>query len=159
MAGANSPGRTPGLCRDGGDGNARSSLHEPVALALELLHRAVVHEAVQDGAGHGDVAPVLSLILHGPVGGHHDGSAQLVALVHDGLQNLCGVPADALGQEKVIEHEQVRCGPTLLRPLELRSMVSGSATTHSVLLVVCILLGWQGIRYRNLFQKFEIVRR
>ena len=43
-------------------------LLEPVALALELQHRAAVHEAVQDSAGHGDVAQVLAPVLHHPVG-------------------------------------------------------------------------------------------
>ena len=44
---------------------------------------------------------------------------------------------------------------TLLRPLEIRVVVS-SWVTGAVLLVLLILFIWQGIRYRNLFQKFEI---
>lgn len=44
---------------------------------------------------------------------------------------------------------------TLLRPLEVRLVVSSWAT-GAVLSVLLLLLIWQGIRYRNLFQKFEI---
>jgi len=44
---------------------------------------------------------------------------------------------------------------TLLRPLEVRFVLS-SWVTGAVLLVLLLLLIWQGIRYRNLFQKFEI---
>jgi hypothetical protein len=44
---------------------------------------------------------------------------------------------------------------TLLRPLEVRFVVS-SWVTGAVLLVLLLLFIWQGIRYRNLFQKFEI---
>lgn len=44
---------------------------------------------------------------------------------------------------------------TLLRPLEVRFVVS-SWVTGAVLFVLLLLFIWQGIRYRNLFQKFEI---
>ena len=44
-----------------------------------------MHEAVQNGGAHGVIAQVLAPVLNDPVGGHHDASAQLVALVHDGL--------------------------------------------------------------------------
>ena len=45
-----------------------------------------MHEAVQNGGAHGVIAQVLAPVLNDPVGGHHDASAQLEALVHDGLQ-------------------------------------------------------------------------
>jgi DNA replication protein DnaC len=54
-----------------------------------------VHEAVQDGGVHGRVAEVAPPVLHDPVGGDDDRSAQLVALVHEGLQQLGDVLADA----------------------------------------------------------------
>ena len=44
---------------------------------------------------------------------------------------------------------------TLLRPLEVRFVMS-SWVTGAVLLVLLLLFIWQAIRYRNLFQKFEI---
>lgn len=44
---------------------------------------------------------------------------------------------------------------TLLRPLEV-SFVMSSWVTGAVLFVLLLLFIWQGIRYRNLFQKFEI---
>ncbi|MCT6721704.1 hypothetical protein, partial [Acidovorax sp. K2F] len=44
---------------------------------------------------------------------------------------------------------------TLLRPLEVRFVMS-SWVTGAILLVLLLLFIWQGIRYRNLFQKFEI---
>ena len=44
---------------------------------------------------------------------------------------------------------------TLLRPLEVRFVMS-SWVTGAVLFVLLLLFIWQGIRYRNLFQKFEI---
>jgi hypothetical protein len=44
---------------------------------------------------------------------------------------------------------------TLLSPLEVRFVVS-SWVTGAVLFVLLLLFIWQGIRYRNLFQKFEI---
>ena len=44
---------------------------------------------------------------------------------------------------------------TIQSPLEVRFVMS-SWVTGAVLLVLLLLLIWQGIRYRNLFQKFEI---
>lgn len=44
---------------------------------------------------------------------------------------------------------------TLLRPLEVRFFLS-SWVTGVVLLILLLLFIWQGIRHRNLFQKFEI---
>lgn len=44
---------------------------------------------------------------------------------------------------------------TLLRPLEVHFVMS-SWVTGAVLFVLLLLFFWQGIRYRNLFQKFEI---
>jgi hypothetical protein len=44
---------------------------------------------------------------------------------------------------------------TILRPLEVRFVMS-SCVTGAILLVLFLLFVWQGIRYRNLFQKFEI---
>ncbi len=44
---------------------------------------------------------------------------------------------------------------TLLRPLEVRFVMS-SWVTGAVLLVLLLLFIWQAMRYRNLFQKFEI---
>jgi len=44
---------------------------------------------------------------------------------------------------------------TLLYPLEVR-LVLGSWVTGAILLVLLLLFIWQGIRHRNLFQKFEI---
>ncbi len=72
-----------------------------------------MHEAVQDGGGHGGIAQVSAPVLHNPVGGDDDRSAQLVALVHQGLQELGGVLADAPGQEEVVEDQQVGRHPAL----------------------------------------------
>lgn len=83
------------MCGIGRDGQPRGGLLEPVALALELRQGAAVHEAVQDVGGHGGVTQVAALVLHDAVGGDDDGSAQLVALVQQGLQQLGGVLADA----------------------------------------------------------------
>lgn len=44
---------------------------------------------------------------------------------------------------------------TLLYPLEVR-LVLGSWVTGAILFVLLLLFIWQGIRHRNLFQKFEI---
>lgn len=44
---------------------------------------------------------------------------------------------------------------TLLRPLEVQFVMS-SWVTGAVIFVLLLLFIWQGIRYRNLFQKFEI---
>ena len=44
---------------------------------------------------------------------------------------------------------------TLVRPLEIRFVMS-SWVTGAVIFIILLLLIWQGIRYRNLFQKFEI---
>lgn len=44
---------------------------------------------------------------------------------------------------------------TLQQPLEVRLVLS-SWVTGAVLFVLLLLFIWQGIRYRNLFQKFEI---
>ena len=44
---------------------------------------------------------------------------------------------------------------TLVRPLEVRVVMS-SWVTGAVILILLLLLIWQGIRYLNLFQKFEI---
>lgn len=44
---------------------------------------------------------------------------------------------------------------TILSPLEVRFVMS-SWVTGAVLLALLLLFIWQGIRYRNLFQKFEI---
>lgn len=44
---------------------------------------------------------------------------------------------------------------TLLHPLEVRFVVS-SWVTGALLLFLVLLFIWQGLRYRNLFQKFEI---
>lgn len=44
---------------------------------------------------------------------------------------------------------------TLLRSLEVRFVMS-SWVTGAVLLVLLLMFIWQGIRHRNLFQKFEI---
>ena len=72
-----------------------------------------MHQPVQDGRSHGGIAQVAAPVLHHAVGSHHDGAAQLVALVHDHLQHLGGVPADAPGQEQVVQDEQVRLHPLL----------------------------------------------
>ncbi len=70
-----------------------------------------MHEAVEDGGGHGGVAEVLAPVLHDAVGGDDDGAAVLVALVDDGLQQFGRGVADAPGQEQVVEHEQVGLDP------------------------------------------------
>ncbi|MDR2332586.1 MAG: hypothetical protein LBE61_03805 [Burkholderiaceae bacterium] len=44
---------------------------------------------------------------------------------------------------------------TILRPLEVR-FILGSWVTGAILLLLLLLFIWQGIRHRNLFQKFEI---
>jgi len=72
-----------------------------------------VHEPVQDGAGHGGVAQIFAPVLHHAVGGDDHGSSQLVALVHDGLQQLGTHIGDAPGQEQIVQHQQVGLDPAL----------------------------------------------
>ena len=55
-------GAVGGVQRD-----ARGRLLEAIALALELEHGCAVHEAVEDGGGHGGVAKVLAPVLHDAV--------------------------------------------------------------------------------------------
>lgn len=102
-------GKTGGLCSGFcGYGNAGHGLFEPVALAFELQHVRAVHEPIQNGGGHGGVAQILAPVLHDAVGGDDDGAAQLVALVHDGLQYLGTHIGNAPGQKQVIQNQQVR---------------------------------------------------
>lgn len=82
----------------------RWSLQTPPPVATSNSPR---HEAVQDGGGHGGIAQVTAPVLHHSVGGDHDGTAQLVTLVHDGLQDLCGVLTDAPRQ---VERNDWCCG-------------------------------------------------
>ena len=58
LASQTPPCRTSRLWGIGYDGDARGGLLEAVAAALELEHGGAVHEAVEDGGGHGGVAEV-----------------------------------------------------------------------------------------------------
>src|SRR6266478_8629351 len=111
VAGQIPPGKASRLCivccsAD----DARGGLLQSVALSLELKHGGVMHEAVQDGGGHGVVAEVLAPVLDDAVGGDDDTAAQFVAPVHHGLQQLGTGVGDAARQEQIVEHEQVRLG-------------------------------------------------
>lgn len=72
-----------------------------------------MYQSVQEGGCHGGVAQVSAPVLHHAVGGHHDGVAQLVALVHDGQQDFGGVLGDAPGQEQIVQDDQVGLDPVL----------------------------------------------
>lgn len=66
-----------------------------------------MHQTVEDGGGHGVVSEVLAPVLHDPVGGHDDAALELVALVHQRLQQLATSVADAAGQEQIVQHQQI----------------------------------------------------
>ncbi len=72
-----------------------------------------MHKAVGDGGGHGADTQVPAPILHEAVGCDDDGSVQLVAPVHQGLQQRCGVLADATSREQVVGHQQIGRHPAL----------------------------------------------
>jgi hypothetical protein len=95
-----------GLCSDGVCCDSCDGLLQSVALALELEHRGAMHEAVEDGGAHGGVAEVFAPVLHDPVGSDDEAAAQFVALVHDGLQQLCAGLADAAREEEIVQHQK-----------------------------------------------------
>jgi len=84
-----------------------------VAVAPKIQHPAAVHEAVVNGAGHGGLAEAFVPVLHYPFGGQYEETAQLVALMLDRLQYLCGVLGDAPRQEQIVQDWQARRDPLL----------------------------------------------
>jgi hypothetical protein len=102
------PGSAARLLRFRLDGQASSRLLEPVALALKLQHHAAVHQPVQNRAGHRRISQILAPVLHHPVRCHHQGVAQLVALVDNGLQHFCRLRRDPPGQKQIVYDQQIR---------------------------------------------------
>jgi len=66
-----------------------------------------MHQPVEDGGRHGVVAEVLAPVLHDSVGSHHDAALELVALVHQRLQQFARLVADAAREEQIVQHQQV----------------------------------------------------
>ena len=93
-----------------------------------------MHQPVQNGGGHGGVSEVFAPVLHYTVGSDDDGAAQLVALVHDGLQQLCTHIGDAPGQKQIVKEAT-----------EIVAKISGDASLPArtwVLLTEAVEGGW-----------------
>ncbi len=90
-------------------------LLEAVALALELQHGAAgcMWRSRMVVAMVG-ISQVFAPSLHHAVGGDDDGAAQLVALVHDGLQDFGGMLADDLARNR--SSRMIKSGVTQSSP-------------------------------------------
>jgi hypothetical protein len=60
-----------------------------------------VHQPIQNGRTHRVVAQVFAPVLNDPVGGHHDGAAQLVAPVK---VTSCRLLTKAMKQRRLARH-------------------------------------------------------
>ena len=70
-----------------------------------------MHDAIEDGGGHGGVGQVLAPFVDDAVAGDDDGTAQFVALVHDGLEQLGGGLGDAAREEQVVQDDDLELLP------------------------------------------------
>lgn len=88
-----------------GSGFGEGAVLETVALAGDGDDGGVMEEAVEDGAGGGNVLQEFAPVLQRPVAGH-DGGAGLVA-AHDDLQQILAGVLGQGPQAHVIDDEQV----------------------------------------------------
>lgn len=70
-----------------------------------------MHEAVEDGGGHGGVLEVPTPIGDNTVRSDEDGAARLVTAMHDGPERLGRSLGDATGQEQIVQNQEIRWWP------------------------------------------------
>ena len=67
----------------------------------------MMHQSIEDRRAHRVVTQVRSPVLHDAIGCNDDATAQLVALMDEGLQQRAGLIRDGAGEEQIVEHKQI----------------------------------------------------